>query len=513
MSCDEKGPVTATDCDPCSTAVRNRWFRGKMVTAADYELEQRYMIRRRRMINQSAFGFGIVSGFEVEVEGEGEGVAVSEGVAFDRYGRELFACKRVALKKPDDVLWLEPGKCGLSVGKPPSEPGEYVLSAHYAERDVNGVRIGNDCGDDDCVPNHVCETVVYSLRHVCTGNVPLRVAECKAQDPKGNAKPDAVEYRPWVANPYDDRGLGNLCRCNHKYEDGRCCCDPCCVPELARWKGLRLEFNAGIPLAIIAVKHDDCGHAVLDEVTQIIHACQLTRIQDLGWRNWHERPDLVISFESFARMFVAPLNSQAQQMQNDDVVQSAQRRRRDRQAITSEKPASRPPVATKFWVCFSAPVQIRSITRDVVSMTLIQRDNNEEVGEVLDVPIAGICCGKRLANDPDGTTRGFYFFVHHRFWRGEIDPESASGFETETQVQLRIDGNAIVDWKGRSIDGDSSGRRLPTGNRSCGGTCLSSWRVAPQGSDLPPHGEIPDETGTKPKYEPDDTNRAPKAAS
>ena len=512
MSCDEKGPVTATDCDPCSTAVRNRWFRGKMVTAADYELEQRYMIRRRQMINQSALGFGIVSGFEVE--DRKEDLAVSAGVAFDRYGRELFACERVILKKPDDVLWLERGNCGLSADKPPTEPGEYVLSAHYAERDVNGVRIGSDCGDNDCVPNHICETVVYSLRHVCTGDVPLRVAECTAQDPKANAKPDSVEYHPEVADPYDDRGLGNLCLCNHKHDDGHRCCDPCCAPELARWKDFRLDFNAGIPLAIIDVKMDDCGHPVFADVIPIIHACQLTRIQDVGWRNWHERPDLVISFDFFASMFVAPQYSEASKMLNDDVVQSSPRKRRERQAATPERPTSKPPVATKFWVCFSAPVQIASITRDVISMTMIQRDRNEDVGEFSDVPIAGVCCRKTLPDDPVATTRGFYFFVSSKFWNGEINPDLTSGFEFETQILLRIDGNSIVDWKGRPIDADSPGRKLPTGNRSWGGTCLSSWRVAPDGGEnMPPHGPVADESWTKPKSEPADTNKGAKAAS
>lgn len=503
MSCDEKGPVTATDCDPCGIAIRNRWFRGKMVTAADYELEQRYMIRRRRMINQSALGFGIISGFEVE--GEADGVAVSEGVAFDRYGRELFACERVVLKKPGDVLWLEAGKCGLSVGKPPAEPGEYVLSAHYAERDVNGVRIGSDCGDNDCVPNHICETVVYSLRHVCTGDVPLRVAECKAQDPKANAKPETVEYRPEVANPNDDRGLGNLCLCHEKH-NGHRCCDPCCSPELVRWKDFRLDFNAGIPLAIIGVKLDDCGHPVFAHVIQIIHACQLTHIQDLGWRNWHERPDLVISRSNFASMFIDPPADQRPRPRSDDDYY-------DEEPADRRKPTKYPPVATRFWVCFSAPVQVASITRDVVSMTLVQPDSREAVGNMVQVPIVGTSCRKTLDGDPEGTTRGFYFFVHYQFWQGEIQRGARTGFSLETQVELRIDGNSIIDWKGRPIDGDSPGRRLPTGNRSWGGTCFSSWRVLRGGSSLPPHGPIPDETGAKPKSEPADTNRPSKAAS
>lgn len=503
MTCDEKGLVTATDCDPCSTAIRNRWFRGKMVTAADYELEQRYMIRRRRMINQAALGFGIVSGFEVETEAEG--VAVSEGVAFDRHGRELFACERVHLKKPGDVLWLEAGKCGLSAGKTPSEPGEYILSAHYVERDVNGVRVGSDCGDNNCAPNHICETVIYSLRHVCTGHVPLRVAECAGLEPRPNAKPQTVEYRPHVADPYDDRGLGNQCRCHHKH-DGHRCCDPCCVPELARWKDFRLDFNAGIPLAIVEVRLDDCDHPGFAGVIQIIHACQLTQIQDLGWRNWHERPDAVISRSNFASMFIDPPADQRPRSRSEEEYY-------EDEPVDRRKPPKYPPVATRFWVCFSAPVQVASITRDVVAMTLIQPDSREAVGNMVQVPIVGTSCRKTLDGDPDGTTRGFYFFVHYQFWQGEIQRGVRSGFNSETQVELRIDGNSIVDWKGRPVDGDSPGRRLPTGNRSWGGICLSSWRVLRGGSSLPPHGPIPDEPGSKTKSAPADSNKGAKAAS
>ena len=89
MSCQCDGPRTATDCTPCSPGIRNRYFRGKLLTVADYEAEQRYSIQRRRLINRQMLGWGVVSGFGITPDqGEigGRNVVIGEGVAFDRRG-------------------------------------------------------------------------------------------------------------------------------------------------------------------------------------------------------------------------------------------------------------------------------------------------------------------------------------------------------------------------------------------------------------------------------------------
>ena len=66
---------------------RPRYFVGKLVTAEDFELEQRYHIEKRCLLNRMLQGAGVVSGLDV-VEGEQGTVTVAPGFALDPQGRE-----------------------------------------------------------------------------------------------------------------------------------------------------------------------------------------------------------------------------------------------------------------------------------------------------------------------------------------------------------------------------------------------------------------------------------------
>jgi hypothetical protein len=61
---------------------------GKLVTAEDFELEQRYHIEKRCLLNRMLQGAGVVSGLDV-VEGEQGTVTVAPGFALDAHGREI----------------------------------------------------------------------------------------------------------------------------------------------------------------------------------------------------------------------------------------------------------------------------------------------------------------------------------------------------------------------------------------------------------------------------------------
>jgi hypothetical protein len=67
---------------------RPRYFVGKLVTAEDFELEQRYHIEKRWLLNRMLQGAGVVSGLDV-VEGEQGTVTVAPGFALDPHGREI----------------------------------------------------------------------------------------------------------------------------------------------------------------------------------------------------------------------------------------------------------------------------------------------------------------------------------------------------------------------------------------------------------------------------------------
>jgi hypothetical protein len=66
---------------------RPRFFNGKLITAADLELEQDYFRAKTKLHNRSLHGFGIVSGLKVTVS-SGQ-IVVEPGLALDCEGNEL----------------------------------------------------------------------------------------------------------------------------------------------------------------------------------------------------------------------------------------------------------------------------------------------------------------------------------------------------------------------------------------------------------------------------------------
>jgi hypothetical protein len=496
MSCNDEKPITATECDPCNPGIRNHYFRGKLMTVTDYATEQRYMIRRRRDVTRVLSGYGIASGFWVKLHENT--LHIGAGVGFDRHGRELFACDPVILKTTDDLVRLKVGQCGLTPDAAATSPGSYLLSAHYAERGIDGVRTTSDCNDDACINNHICETVTYSLRPEVGSGLPLRRKKCDVIEPQPGDMPKSGDYRADCAKATGHRRTGSLC-CSDAV------CD--CPRPLSRLGQLSLDCDAGIALAYVTVTVNECGDLVFTELFQIIRDCELTSIQDVGWRNWHQRPDVIIARSAFASMFIAPNASDlptppvGDEYDEDD----------DDGGRRPQKPVKYPAIATRFWVCFSAPVQCSTLTRDVVSMTLVQPDRREAVGNVVRVPITGVYCKNTEPDDPPGTTRGFWFFVHYQFWQGEIQRGARSGFQSETEVEIRIDGNSIIDWAGRPVDGNAIARSLPSGNGTPGGEFFSSWRVRKGGEQLVCHHASAGTTATNSPAKPAPTKSSAKS--
>lgn len=76
---------------------RNRYFYGKLLTAEDFEQEQRYSNDKRRMINRFVFGAGIVAGLEV-IRVDDYNISLEMGLALDETGREIVVDKPVIKK-------------------------------------------------------------------------------------------------------------------------------------------------------------------------------------------------------------------------------------------------------------------------------------------------------------------------------------------------------------------------------------------------------------------------------
>lgn len=67
---------------------KNRYFTGKLLTADDFEQEQRYFDDKRRLINRWVLGAGIVAGLEV-IKVDDYNISVEMGLAIDDTGREI----------------------------------------------------------------------------------------------------------------------------------------------------------------------------------------------------------------------------------------------------------------------------------------------------------------------------------------------------------------------------------------------------------------------------------------
>lgn len=76
---------------------RNQYFYGKMLTARDFETEQRYFNNKRRLINRTTLGAGVVCGLGV-YQNDDTSLAVETGMALDYMGREIVVCAPVIRK-------------------------------------------------------------------------------------------------------------------------------------------------------------------------------------------------------------------------------------------------------------------------------------------------------------------------------------------------------------------------------------------------------------------------------
>jgi hypothetical protein len=87
------------------TPLRNNYFYGQLLGVHNFELETGYAIGQRRLLNRLVLGYGVVCGLAVELSRDGTKVAVTPGLALDKWGREIVVDERSRwIPIPPDVL-------------------------------------------------------------------------------------------------------------------------------------------------------------------------------------------------------------------------------------------------------------------------------------------------------------------------------------------------------------------------------------------------------------------------
>lgn len=116
---------------------RNRYYAGKMLTSIDFQAEQIYMNNKRRFLNQTLYGPGIVCGLDV-TNLDDLSILVENGVAIDNKGREIVVPTSV-VKKLSAIEGFEK----LSTDK-------VTLKIRYREENVHPVYsvAGSDVGEE-----------------------------------------------------------------------------------------------------------------------------------------------------------------------------------------------------------------------------------------------------------------------------------------------------------------------------------------------------------------------------
>ena len=125
---------------PLTAPVRNRYYYGKLLDVYHLELEQRYFLEQRRLLNRLTIGYGVVCGLDVTVAADHKAVIVSPGFAIDGLGREILVTEPICIADPSQLT----DDCGRPAGTARREKVTLCLAYHECESEPTPVLV-SDC--------------------------------------------------------------------------------------------------------------------------------------------------------------------------------------------------------------------------------------------------------------------------------------------------------------------------------------------------------------------------------
>ncbi len=488
----------------CETGLRNNYFEGKRLTADSFRVEQEYLLQRRWLLNRAVHGWGVVYGYRITSSADGR-LTIGPGLAFDKPGRELIQVEHTDLELNDLLVLDEKSRpidldqalaavrpIGVRPGPVPARTC-WLLSVHYAERNEGPQDVNDPCACEHREWDRTCETVRYSLRNApwdeccndfeCELECVCRPGRCcdepvatrtepvtKAEAVATKAEPVATREESVTAG--DDRSRGEAakparrggcrCLCEHLMDvsftkDGHLYDveDPC--------GGMRVDLGRGVPLARLEIVRDGrggwefgddvdaCGPRRLvkrnDLLFDLIRGCDLTRISDFGWKQWHRGQRGLVSFEDFSDAWGAG-------------------------------PKGGGYVTKRFWVRFSRPVREETLQPDCFAITVVIPERENWL-RTLRVPIVDIV-KQPQTGDPPGHVSEARIVVKGKWVEDGVKEQTVfSRDRDEILVEVEVRGDFIVDCNGQAVDANAVGLSpFPSGNGTPGGTFLSSFRVA-----------------------------------
>jgi hypothetical protein len=479
-----------------------------------YSLERRHLLNRAIYGWGVVYGFAVKSGPAgapiVGKNGQEKKPAprnqlnIGAGLALDICGRELLQTDQATVAS-DLIVVDRKERIDL---KDALKSGNYrgmcwLLSVHYAEQYKDHVTIEDSCRCEHDEWDHTCETVRYSLRPVpcgeCCNDFPCELeCDCGAgpccdehrhppvdqKYPAGRDYADKLNYVDRKSyrqdygdklNPADTRNRavercrpgqrgGCRCLCDHLIKLPQPECKPLCEIEEPCGR-LWVDLENGVPLACVVPEFDDCDRLEFREVEEcgprrlvkrndllfdLLRGCDLTRMIEIGWADWH-RSAAEVPFEEFSNA-LGPVGQRQDQY-----------------------------ITNKFWVKFSRPVRQETVRADCFAMTILSAEREGGWWLPFRVPIVGVDTGNFPAepHDPPNHVRGATIIVDGPWLEDAVRGRRTLFLGGETRVEIEVRGDLMIDCNGQQLDLETHGLcPAPTGNNSPGGTFFSDFVVA-----------------------------------
>jgi hypothetical protein len=192
--------------------------------------------------------------------------------------------------------------------------------------------------------------------------------------------------------------------------------------------------------------YDACGPRRLvkrnDLLFDLVRGCDLTRISEISWKDWHRKKSRV-PFNVFAAAFGQQSTDGGGRLTN--------------LSITFTRPVR---AATLLYDCFA--IRVRSIEREGGWL------------QTFDVPLIGV----KLMEEAGGLARGAIMVVLNDWFLDAVIGRKTIFHAGATSVEIEVRGDFIVDCNGQTVDANASGLSPgPSGNGTPGGTFLSTFLV------------------------------------
>jgi hypothetical protein len=471
----------------CDSGLRNRYFEGKRLSVDSFRVEQKYLVERRQLLNRAIHGWGVVYGYRID--NVGGFLKIKPGLALDRCGRELLETDCVTIDAQDIAILDECGKiinCHEALA-PDAQKDRYsseqperlcwLLSVHYAERKTARVLVQDSCRCEHDEWDHTCETVFYSLRRIkcseCHKNF-----ECELDCDCNSAESGHTEGRENDSESKRSERGGHQCLCEHLAEldpGGECGCLKT-VGDCG--KRIKVDLSNGVALACVKLvelegrcafgKVESCGPRRLvkrnDLLFDLIRGCDLTRIIDFGWKEWHRK------FPK--QLLVDLLDVEHDSMPFDEFAA----------VLDPAGPGEAMYVMKNFNVKFSRQVRVDSLRPNCFAMNVISFEREGGWWQTLRVPIVRVDAYPEP--ELDSSLADGAIIAVEGSWLDDAVRGRASLFKNQSViVELEMRGDFIMDCNGQPIDANSIGLiGVPSGNGSPGGTFLSTFIVAKRDS-------------------------------